>query len=87
MPGRADLLDQRTAAERAETLRLEVPRELSHLMPGGDLQLSMSIGIACRRVATGEDLDSLMRRADQAMYEVKRSGRGHWRVSHDEPAP
>ena len=26
-------------------------------------------------------LDSLMRRADRAMYEVKRGGRGHWRVS------
>jgi len=47
--------------------------------------MSMSLGIASRRAGSQEPLDSLMRRADMAMYEVKRNGRGHWRVSLEEP--
>jgi GGDEF domain-containing protein len=46
----------------------------------------MSIGIATRAAGSKEPVDSLMRRADQAMYEVKRSGRGHWQVAAEEPA-
>jgi len=73
--------DHMTAAERAEYLRDAVPRELSEIT-GPDLpRVGVSIGIACREAADGEPLDSLMRRADRAMYEVKRGGRGHWRVS------
>jgi diguanylate cyclase (GGDEF)-like protein len=73
--------DHMTAAERAEFLRDAVPRELADIT-GPDLPLvGVSIGIACRHAADGEPLDSLMRRADRAMYEVKRGGRGHWRVS------
>jgi GGDEF domain-containing protein len=45
----------------------------------------MSIGIACRRGGGHEPLDSVIRRADMAMYEVKRHGRGHWRVSLEDP--
>jgi diguanylate cyclase (GGDEF)-like protein len=73
--------DHMTAAERAEYLRDAVPRELAEIT-GPDLpRVGVSIGIACREAADGEPLDSLMRRADRAMYEVKRGGRGHWRVS------
>src|ERR1700722_9650686 len=73
--------DHMTAAERAEYLRDAVPRESSEIT-GPDLpRVGVSIGIACREAADGEPLDSLMRRADRAMYEVKRGGRGHWRVS------
>jgi diguanylate cyclase (GGDEF)-like protein len=73
--------DHMTAAERAEFLRDAVPRESSEIT-GPDLpRVGVSIGIACREAADGEPLDSLMRRADRAMYEVKRGGRGHWRVS------
>jgi len=73
--------DHMTAAERAEYLRDAVPRELADIT-GPDLpRVGVSIGIACRDAADGEPLDSLMRRADRAMYEVKRGGRGHWRVS------
>jgi diguanylate cyclase (GGDEF)-like protein len=73
--------DHMTAAERAEYLRDAVPRELAEIT-GPDLpRVGVSIGIACRDAAEGEPLDSLMRRADRAMYEVKRGGRGHWRVS------
>ena len=41
----------------------------------------VSIGIATRRAGSRESIENLTRRADMAMYEVKRSGRNHWRVS------
>jgi diguanylate cyclase (GGDEF)-like protein len=80
-----DGADEFAAAERAEDLRRQGPGALAHLVPDGRLKVTMSIGIAPRRPAGGEEIESLMQRADKAMYEVKRSGRGHWRVSHEEP--
>jgi GGDEF domain-containing protein len=41
----------------------------------------VSIGIATRRAGSHELIEDLTRRADLAMYEVKRGGRRHWRVS------
>jgi diguanylate cyclase (GGDEF)-like protein len=76
-----DGADHLTAAERAEQLRQNVPKEMAEITGPEGPQLSMSIGIAARRPGTDEMLDELMRRADLAMYEVKRNGRGHWRVS------
>jgi len=73
--------DHLTAAERADRLRELVPIELGELVGGDAPRLSMSIGIATRRARSQEPIDSLIRRADMAMYEVKRTGRGHWRVS------
>ena len=77
--------DEMTAAERAEGVRTGCPKSLAHLTIGQEQDMTMSIGIACRQPDSGETLDSLLQRADQAMYEVKRAGRGHWRVSHMEP--
>ncbi len=73
--------DHMTAAERAEWLRDNSPRELAEVTGPDGPRLSMSIGIATRDVDGDESIDSVMRRADMAMYEVKRGGRGHWRVS------
>ena len=75
--------DELTAAERAERLRLDGPAAFAQSMPPGAPSLSTSIGIASRNPHIAESLEEVMRRADAAMYEVKRSGRGHWRVSHD----
>ena len=80
-----DGADEFAAAERAEDLRVQAPGTLAHLVPDGRLKVTMSIGIAPRHPTGGEEIESLMQRADKAMYEVKRSGRGHWRVSHEEP--
>jgi diguanylate cyclase (GGDEF)-like protein len=73
--------DHMTAAERAEQLRTQVPREMSELGGGNSLRLGVSIGIATRRHGSLEPIDSVLRRADMAMYEVKHQGRGHWRVA------
>ena len=78
--------DELTAAERADGLQTGCPRVLAHLTASEEKDMTMSIGIACRKPGGAEGLDSLLQRADQAMYEVKRAGRGHWRVSHKEPA-
>ena len=81
-----DGFDELTAAERAEHLRLSFPHESAHLAEGEEFKLTMSIGIACRQPGGGEELDDVIQRADRAMYDVKRNGRGHWRVSHPEHA-
>ncbi len=77
--------DHMTAAERAEQLRTQVPREMSELAGSNALRLSVSIGIATRRHGSQEPIDSVLRRADMAMYEVKHQGRGHWRVAPEGP--
>ena len=78
--------DHMTVAERADHLREVAPHELGEVVGGDAPRMSLSLGIASRRAGSQEPLDSLMRRADMAMYEVKRNGRGHWRVSLEEPA-
>ena len=78
--------DHLTAAERAEALRIGAPGELGMLIGGPEPRLSLSIGIATRRPGSPEDVDSVMRRADLAMFAVKREGRGHWRVAPEAAA-
>lgn len=76
-----DGADDLATAERAERLRLEAPVALAPLAEPAGITMTMSIGIATRWSGRGEDLDSVMQRADQVMYEVKRDGRAKWRVS------
>ena len=79
-----DGADSFAAAERAEALRLAMPA----LTPAGaSARLGLSIGIATRWPNRGEDIDNLIHRADQAMYQAKRAGRGRWRVASDEGGP
>ena len=73
--------DHMTAAERAEVLRIAVPKALDEITGGVAPRTTLSIGIATRAVRADEDIDGLIRRADEAMYDAKRNGRGHWRVS------
>ncbi len=79
-----DGTDELAAAERAEMLRVEGPLALAHLCETQGHGVGMSIGIATRWPGRGEDIDTLIHRADQIMYEVKRAGRGHWRVSRSD---
>ncbi|MDB5415552.1 MAG: Diguanylate cyclase protein [Rubritepida sp.] len=64
-PGQAQLT--------AERLRLAVQRH-SFILRGAHLPLTVSVGIAVSR-AGDTDFDSLLRRADQAMYAAKAGGR------------
>lgn len=73
--------DHMTAAERAEMLRYDLPAAIDEMTGGVPPRITLSVGIATRAARADEDLDSLIRRADEAMYEAKRNGRGHWRVS------
>jgi diguanylate cyclase (GGDEF)-like protein len=75
--------DHMTAAERADHLCTAVPETLREIAGEGPLP-TLSIGIATREAGSGEPVDSLLRRADQAMYQVKRQGRGHWHVARAE---
>jgi diguanylate cyclase (GGDEF)-like protein len=73
--------DHMTAAERADTLCKTAPADLQASLPEAFPELGVSIGIATRRAGSNEPIADLTRRADMAMYEVKRGGRRHWRVS------
>jgi diguanylate cyclase (GGDEF)-like protein len=73
--------DHMTAAERADHFCKTAPTELQTSLPERFPDLGVSIGIATRRAGSHEAIEDLTRRADMAMYEVKRGGRRHWRVS------
>ncbi|HEX4368625.1 MAG TPA: diguanylate cyclase [Rhodopila sp.] len=73
--------DHMTAAERADHLCRTAPLALQSMLPETFPKLGVSVGIATRRPGSRESIEDLTRRADMAMYEVKRSGRRHWRVS------
>lgn len=78
-------VDHMTDAERADVMREILPKEVATNLGGDTPRVGLSIGIACRRQGGHETIDSVIRRADMAMYEVKRHGRGHWRVSLQDP--
>jgi diguanylate cyclase (GGDEF)-like protein len=73
--------DHMTAAERADHLCKNASEELQGRLSEAFPKLGVSVGIATRRVGSLESIEDLTKRADMAMYEVKRSGRRHWRVS------
>jgi diguanylate cyclase (GGDEF)-like protein len=73
--------DHMTAAERADHLCRTAPAAFRAVLEQDVKGLGLSIGIATRRSGSAERVRDLMRRADLAMYDVKRSGGGHWRVS------
>lgn len=80
-----DGADDLTAAERAEHLRLEAPKLLSHLCDGDPRKLAMSTGIVTRWPNHDEDIETLLHRAGEAMLDVKRHGRAHWRTARRVP--
>jgi diguanylate cyclase (GGDEF)-like protein len=77
--------DHMTAAERANDLCKSAPdaflRAMAQEPPDWPAGVGLSIGIATRPSASQETAHDLVKRADLAMYEVKRGGRGHWRVA------
>lgn len=87
--------DHMTAAERANDLCKSAPDAFLSSMTQpppdwpvgigqggvGQGDVGLSIGIATRASGSMETAHDLVKRADLAMYEVKRGGRGHWRVA------
>ncbi|WP_146102028.1 GGDEF domain-containing protein [Rhodopila globiformis] len=71
-------MDHLTAAERAESLCLQ---PMFQELPDGH-RASLSIGIASRPIGSGEDVRTLLRRAQLAVRDLKAIGGGGWRVSH-----
>jgi diguanylate cyclase (GGDEF)-like protein len=70
-------VDHLTAAERAEAL---CSLGLFGDAPDG-YRITFSIGIASRGEGSGEDVRSLLRRAQMAVREIKGIGGGGWRVA------
>ncbi len=81
-----DGADRLTAAERADALVRAAATRLVVDTPDGPVPLGFSIGFAERLPGSFEDQDGLLRRADLAMYEAKRAGRGCWRAAVDATA-
>lgn len=63
------------AAERKAKLLLELAERLRVYSGDADHPLGISLGIALHEMKKGESLESLMRRADEAMYGAKRAGK------------
>ncbi|WP_234052832.1 MULTISPECIES: diguanylate cyclase domain-containing protein [unclassified Xanthobacter] len=82
-----DLPDERVALAQGERLctALREPYELSQATPPASVTVGASIGIALYPLHAN-NAAALMRRADTAMYEVKKSGKGSVRLAAPEPA-
>lgn len=52
-------------------------------LPDGGIGISVSIGVTMRR--QGESPDTVISRADHAMYEAKRGGRNRIVMEHEDP--
>lgn len=75
-----DGMTPEVAIKRVETI-LKTSESLRRFSGDQDRPLGVSIGVAMYDPATGEDLESLIGRADGAMYSVKRDGKGGYRVA------
>lgn len=67
--------------EKDEVARLaericHTARQLCHALPAPAFATTVSVGVAVRR--NGEDIDELLRAADDAVYLAKQSGRDRW---------
>lgn len=63
------------AMEVAERLRRAVARFDMPVLAEGSLRLTVSLGLSGVKAGESANLDALLRQADQALYEAKRTGR------------
>src|SRR3546814_5535635 len=73
-------VDAAAAPGRAEAI-LAAGRELSAYSGGPEHPLGLSIGMAILAPGSAESCEELMARADAAMYEAKRGGKGWYRLA------
>jgi len=57
---------------------LKAARDMEEISALAGSGLGISIGIAVTTSASHEDIETLLRRADAALYEAKRRGKGRW---------
>ena len=69
------------AAQKLASRISEACRNVKVAVPTGDVTCSCSIGIS-QVQADDDDIDDVLRRADAALYDAKRSGRDCWKA-HD----
>ncbi len=72
--------EERIAVQRCREL-MDAARGLIHFSGHSDKPLLISLGAAVHMGGSDESLDELVARADRAMYEVKRDGKGDWRLA------
>ncbi|HLO76677.1 MAG TPA: diguanylate cyclase [Magnetospirillum sp.] len=72
--------EQNIAVQRCQAL-LTATDALAAFSGSAERPLHMSLGVAVHAGASLETLDELIARADKAMYEVKRDGKGDWRLA------
>jgi diguanylate cyclase (GGDEF)-like protein len=70
-----DDTDANVALKRGENL-LAAARSLKNLSGSPDKPLAVSLGVAIYDPRSGETRDGLIARADAAMYEAKKGGKG-----------
>ena len=75
-----DNISPAVATKRAETL-IEASKKLRRFSGDADHPLGISLGVAFYDPATDEPLESLLARADEAMYAIKRAGKGGFHIS------
>ena len=64
--------------KRVQEMKISIPGNTS------SIQITASFGISCLQLGSIENVDSLTRRADEAMYRAKREGRNRVCVANDE---
>ena len=75
-----DGMEEDVTINRAEAL-IEASKALDEYSGDADHPLGLSIGVAIFDPSQGEDLNGLIARADEAMYAVKKAGKGGFRMA------
>lgn len=75
--------DRNQAADRAEAI-LEAGKALKVYSGSPEKPVGLSLGLALHAAGSQETLESLIRRADKVMYEVKHGGKGWYRIDVQE---
>ncbi len=81
-----DGVTEKVAMERARSL-LEASRELRQFSGDDAYPLGLSIGVAIYDASINESLDDFIGRADEAMYAVKKAGKGGIEIAKSAAAP
>ncbi|WP_231848903.1 sensor domain-containing diguanylate cyclase [Paramagnetospirillum magneticum] len=72
--------EEHIAVKRCQDV-LEAAKDLDRFSGSPEKPLGCSLGVAVHGGSYNEALEDLIARADKAMYEVKRSGKGAWRIA------